>query len=96
MTRRQCTKLEERKRIELEDRLQSLVPISPEVREMMSLEGFSLWFDNMKHLYPTKEDAYEALEYHYQRLTGRRRYSELRSFLKARMIYNRKHLSVKE
>ena len=96
MTRRQNTKNEERRRLELEAELSALLPVSPAVRELMSLPGFAKWFDRMQHLYPTKEDAYEALEHHYQRLTGRRRYSELRSFLKARMIYNRKHLSVKE
>ena len=96
MTRRQNTKNEERRRAELESELKALHPISPAVRELMSLPGFAHWFDRMQHLYPTKEDAYEALEHHYQRLTGRRRYSELRSFLKARLIYNRKHISVKE
>ena len=53
----------------------------------MTIEGFARWFERMEYLYPTKEDAYEALEFHYQRLLGRRRYSEYSSF---RLVYNRK------
>lgn len=87
MTRRQCTKLEERKRKEVDAELSALVPISPEVRELMTVEGFARWFGRMKTLYPTYEEGYEALENHYQRLTGRRRYSEYSSF---RLVYTRK------
>lgn len=96
MTRRQCTKLEECKRKEIEAELSSLVPVSAEVREMMSIAGFTRWYERMQQLYPTKEDAYEALEFHYQRLTGNRRYSEIRSFRKALILYNQKRKSVKE
>lgn len=87
MTRRQCTRLEESKRKEVDAELSVLAPISPEVRELMTVEGFARWFGRMKTLYPTYEEAYEALESHYQRLTGRRRYSEYSSF---RLVYNRK------
>ena len=87
MTRRQCTKLEERKRKEVDAELSALAPVSPHVRELMTIEGFARWFERMEYLYPTKEDAYEALEFHYQRLLGRRRYSEYSSF---RLVYNRK------
>lgn len=80
MTRRQCTKLEKRKREEIEAELSALAPISPQVRELMTVEGFARWFGRMKMLYPTYEEAYEALERHYERIFGSRRYSEYDSF----------------
>ena len=80
MTRRQCTKLEKRKREEIEAELSSIASISPQVRELMSVEGFARWFGRMKMLYPTYEEAYEALEAHYERIFGCRRYSEYDSF----------------
>ena len=49
---------------------------------MMSLEGFALWFDSMKYLYPTREDAYERLENHYKRIFHRRKYADIRSLLR--------------
>ena len=73
-------------RQEIEKELSSLQPLSPAVMDLMTFEGFSRWYNRMQHYYPTKEDAYEALEYHYKRITGRRRYSEMKSFYKIQQL----------
>ena len=83
-------------RAELEQKLNAMQPVSPEVRELMTFEGFTRWYRRMQHLYPTKVEAYEALEFHYERLTGRRRYSEHKSFSKALYVRTHKSTSVKE
>jgi hypothetical protein len=87
MTRRKCTRHEELMRLQVERELISIKPVSPQVRELMTFEGFTRWYERMQYLYPTKEDAYEALEAHHLRIFGRRRYSEYTSF---RLVYSRK------
>lgn len=68
----------ERERVEAE--LKSMDPLSPEVRNFLSLEGFAEFFLRMRDLYPTQLEAYERLEDFYITIIGKRRYSEYSSF----------------
>ena len=57
-----------------------LGPLPECVRQLLSPEGFREYFNLICDCYPTRLEAYEALEDIHVRLTGRRKYSEYASF----------------
>lgn len=74
----------EREKVEAE--LAAMNPLSPEVRNFLSFEGFAELYIRMRDLYSTQLEAYERLEDFYITITGKRRYSEFSSF---RRVLNR-------
>ncbi|MBO7195165.1 MAG: hypothetical protein J6V27_03925 [Alistipes sp.] len=80
----------EREKVEAE--LNAINPLSPEVRNLFSFEGFADYYLRMRDLYPTQLDAYERLEDFYIAITGKRRYSEFSSFRRVlNRILSKKH-----
>ena len=71
----------ERERIEKQ--LSALTPLTPEMRHFLSFEGFAELYLRMRDLYPPPLEACERLEDFHLTLTGRRRSSAFRSFLRA-------------
>lgn len=69
--------LAEQQRIEQE---LSEIPTAGNLKKLLSLDGFVDYYLEMREVYTTHLEAYEALESHYERITGRRRYSEFHSF----------------
>lgn len=66
-------------RADMEQRLESLAPLSSEHRELLSTDGFIRYYRRMCDLYPTQVEAYERLEEYYQNIFGSRRYVDIRS-----------------
>ena len=67
-------------RADMEQRLESLAPLSSEHRELLSTDGFIRDYRRMGDLYPTQGGAYERLGEDYQNIFGSRRYADIRSF----------------
>ena len=63
-----------------EDELRAIQPLSPAARKLLSIEGFCDYFNEICILYPSKWEAYEALEDVHEAVFGFRKYSEFDSF----------------
>ena len=63
-----------------EDELGAIQPLSPVARKLLSTEGFCDYFNEIYMLYPSKWEAYEALEDVHETVFGFRKYSEFDSF----------------
>ncbi len=73
-------------RAEIESKLSAVQLVGEFGHKLFSKEGFIELYLDMAELYPTCEQAYEALEMFYKQVFGERRYSEYHSF---RVIMNR-------
>lgn len=69
-----------RQRESIEAELSAIPPLDPLLARLMSIEGFVDYYLRMVGLYPSNRLAYERLEDFYVTLTGKRRYSEFKSF----------------
>lgn len=67
-------------REEILSSLYSIPPLSAAAQSLLSLEGFLDYYFQLEPLYPTRKEAYEALEYRYEMIFGRRRYSDWKAF----------------
>lgn len=70
-------------RKEIIDKIDGFEPIPPLTREFISTNGFINYYLQIRELYDSYTSAYEALEEHYIRITGHRRYSDLDSLRRA-------------
>ena len=66
----------------IEKELEGVTPLSTEHLHLLSDEGFIDYFLRMAELYPTREDAYERLEYYYKQIFSMRKYADIRSLLR--------------
>lgn len=80
--KRNITKHQLAQREKVERELETIAPLSPEHLRLLSNEGFIDYYLRMAELYPTREDAYERLEYHYKRIFHCRKYADIRSLLR--------------
>ena len=60
--------------------LEAIPPLSGVARKLLSPQGFLDIYMEIRTLYPTQEEAYEKLEEHVERISGKRMYSEFDSF----------------
>lgn len=87
---RKCTSLEIKLRQEIEAELSAIIPLSEKARHLLYEDGFLIYFNAMKDLYPSAHIAYESLESFYETIFGRRRYSDYDSFRNVLLKRNRK------
>lgn len=87
--KRKNTKYQLDKRSAIEQELEAITPLLPEHLRLLSSEGFIDYYLRMAELYPTREDAYERLEWYYTRIFHRRKYKDIRSLLR---IINKKFI----
>lgn len=79
MARRKITELQMRIRKRYEDELGAIQPLSPAARKLLSTEGFCDYFNKIYMLYPSKWEAYKALEDVHEAVFSFRKYSEFDS-----------------
>lgn len=65
----------------IEAELAAIPLLDARLSKIMSAEGFIDYYLRMVSLYPSNRLAYERLEEFYETLTGKRRYSDFKSFL---------------
>lgn len=80
MPKRKITEAQMSIRKRYEDELRAIQPLSPAARKLLSIEGFCDYFNEICMLYPSKWEAYEALEDVHEAVFGFRKYSEFDSF----------------
>ena len=80
MARRKLSEAQHAARHRYEAELDTIPPLCPLARKLLSAEGFLDFFLEIRMLYPTYEEAYEMLEEQHERITGERMYSEYDSF----------------
>lgn len=71
---------EVKKRKKIEDNLGSIPPFCECVRKILSVSGFIEYYEEMKNLYPTFNEAYERLEEYHIAIKGGRKYSDMNAF----------------
>ncbi|MFR9500657.1 MAG: hypothetical protein SNH18_09470 [Rikenellaceae bacterium] len=67
----------------LNEKLSKIEPVSAEARQLLTTDGFINYYLEMRNLYSSYLEAYEVLEEHYTRITGRRRFSDFDSLRRA-------------
>lgn len=73
--------------------LAAIPPLTWAAVYLSSVEGFMDYYFKLEPLFPTKKEAYEALEAQYEIIFGRRRYSEWKTFrvVQARYLHSKRY-----
>jgi hypothetical protein len=80
--KRNITKYQLAQRQAVENELKNIAPLSAEHLRLLSNQGFIDYYLRMAELFPTREEAYECLEYHFKRIFRRRKFADIRSLLR--------------
>lgn len=80
MRRRKNTPEQVQFRQEILQKIATQPPLSNELRDLQTTEGFYRLYMQLRLCYPNNIEAYEALEEQYIRIFGHRKYSEYDSF----------------
>lgn len=67
--------------------LKRIKELDPEQQYFLSKRGFIETFDQLCRATATKREAYELCEEHFERIFGRRRYSEYQNFRRIRLEF---------
>ena len=80
MRRRKNTPEQVQFRQEILQKIATQPPLSEELRDLQTTEGFYHLYTQIRLSYPNNIEAYEAIEEEYIRIFGHRKYSEYDSF----------------